>query len=174
MFTMLKRPYQPTTAIFIESTTATQTTVLLCDVQCTSLQLWVSIKAFAFFFIYMVQCGYTATLKNLWASNVFASLLAITPFFVIGLYFNNLSTWVMFMPAIYFIILIRDLVKDLQNFRGLGNVVVICNVSFGIRTTKAIISVLIVYSKLFFIYYEKNQLGGMFFTFYCPYLPFWE
>ena len=76
---------------------------------------------------------------------------------------------------LFLIILIRDLVKDLQNFRGdwvRGYHTVA--VTFGIRTTKAIISVLIVLSAVtvFHLLSEKNQLGGMFSTFYCPYLPF--
>lgn len=135
------------------------------------LSLWVSVKAFAFFFIYIgAMWLYSHALKKtFWASNVFASLLAITPFFVMGLYFNNLSTWVMFHASyLFLIILIRDLVKDLQNFRGdwvRGYHTVA--VTFGIRTTKVIISLLVVLSSVavFLLLSEKNQLGGMYFYF---------
>ena len=134
------------------------------------LSLWVSVKAFAFFYLHRRMWLYSHALKKtFWASNVFASLLAITPFFVMGLYFNNLSTWVMFHASyLFLIILIRDLVKDLQNFRGdwvRGYHTVA--VTFGIRTTKVIISLLVVLSSVavFLLLSEKNQLGGMYFYF---------
>ena len=77
---------------------------------------------------------------------------------------------------LFLIILIRDLVKDLQNFRGDWvrgyNTVA---VTFGIRTTKVIISLLVVLSSVavFLLLSEKKiNWEGCISIFYCPYPPF--
>ena len=78
-----------------------------------------------------------------WASNVFAAVLAITPFFAISLYFNNLSTWVLYHASFLFlVILIRDLVKDLQNFKGDWVRIIAQLPLYWIKTTKYILTVL--------------------------------
>ena len=110
-----------------------------------------------------------------WASNIFAAVLAITPFFAISLYFNNLSTWVLYHASFLFvIILIRDLVKDLQNFKGdwvrsYSTVAVV----FGVKTTKYILTVLMLLAvgTIFLLLTEKEQLGMMFYYFFGT-LPF--
>jgi 4-hydroxybenzoate polyprenyltransferase len=138
----------------------------------------VSKKAFLFFFVYISGIWlYSHVLKKtFWASNVFAALLAITPFFAISLYFDNLSTWVLYHASFLFlIILIRDLVKDLQNFRGdwvrKYNTVAIV---FGVRITKIITTVLIMFSSIpiLKLLRETEQLGWMYYYFAAciPYL----
>jgi 4-hydroxybenzoate polyprenyltransferase len=45
--------------------------------------------------------------------------LGVTPFFVITLYFKNFSSIVFYHGAFLFlVVLIRDLIKDLENFKG--------------------------------------------------------
>ncbi|MGB1444683.1 MAG: geranylgeranylglycerol-phosphate geranylgeranyltransferase [Flavobacteriaceae bacterium] len=107
--------------------------------------------------------------KTFWASNLFAAFLAITPFFAMGLYFDNLSTWVLYHASyLFLIILIRDLVKDLQNFkgdwvRGYQTTAVV----FGERITKIILTFLILLSMgtVSLLLSEKSQLGGMYYYF---------
>ena len=107
--------------------------------------------------------------KMFWASNLFAAVLAITPFFAISLYFNNFSTWVLYHASFLFLImLIRDLVKDLQNFKGdwVRNYNTVA-VVFGVKTTKYILTVLIFLATgpVFLLLSEKEQLGKMFYYF---------
>jgi len=145
---------------------------------CLLLAFLVSKKAFLFFFAYISGIWlYSHVLKKtFWASNVFAAFLAISPFFAISLYFDNLSTWVLYHASFLFlIILIRDLVKDLQNFRGdwvrKYNTVAIV---FGVRITKIITTVLIMFSSIpiLKLLRETEQLGWMYYYFAAciPYL----
>ena len=145
---------------------------------CLFLAVWVSVRVFFFFLAYIIGIWlYSHALKKTyWASNIFAALLAITPFFVMSLYFKNLSTWVMYHAAFLFlIILVRDLVKDLQNFKGdwvrKYNTTA---VHFGIQTTKWIVSLLIGLSfiPIALLLNENTQLRSMyyFFLFCIPYL----
>ena len=135
------------------------------------LALLVSFKAVLFFLFYMIAIWFYSHLlkKMFWASNLFAAVLAITPFFAISLYFNNFSTWVLYHASfLFFIMLIRDLVKDLQNFKGdwvrsYNTVAVV----FGVKTTKYILTVLIFLAAgtVFLLLSEKEQLGKMFYYF---------
>ena len=145
---------------------------------CLILAGWVSLKTLLFFFGYISGIWlYSHVLKRtFWASNLFAAFLAIIPFFVISLYFDNLSTWVLYHAGFLFlIILIRDLVKDLENFKGdwvrKYNTVAI---QFGVKTTKVLLTLLIALSFLPIVSLlkEKKSLGWMFYFFVLcfPYL----
>lgn len=133
--------------------------------------LVVSPRACLFFVAYIGGMWlYSHVLKRtFWASNVFAALLAITPFFAMGLYFNNLSTWVLYHASyLFLIILIRDVVKDLQNFkgdwvRGYQTTAVV----FGERSTKYILSFLsfMALAVVALLLAQKDQLGGMYYYF---------
>lgn len=72
------------------------------------------------------------------------------------------------------IILIRDLVKDLQNFKGdwVRNYSTVA-VVFGVKTTKYILTVLMLLASatVFLLLSEKEQLGKMFYYFVGT-LPF--
>lgn len=139
---------------------------------------WISAKVFLFFLAYILGIWlYSHGLKKtFWASNFFAALLAITPFFVMGLYFKNLSQWVMYHAFFLFLmILIRDLVKDLFNYKGdWVNKYNTIAVHFGVNTTKKIITGCIAASLLpvGLLFREKTQLGAMYYYFlFCiPYL----
>ena len=82
---------------------------------------YVSFRAVVFFSIYIfIIWFYSHRLKKiLFLGNLVASILAITPFFVIFIYYKNFET-VIFIHAtfLYLMIVMRELVKDLENMQG--------------------------------------------------------
>lgn len=82
---------------------------------------YVSFRAVVFFSIYIfVIWLYSHRLKKiLFLGNLVASILSITPFFVIFIYYRNFET-VIFIHAtfLYLMIVMRELVKDLENMQG--------------------------------------------------------
>lgn len=82
---------------------------------------YVSFKAVVFFSIYIFAIWlYSHRLKRiLFLGNLVASILTITPFFVIFIYYKNFET-VIFIHAtfLYLMIVMRELVKDLENMQG--------------------------------------------------------
>lgn len=135
------------------------------------LAFMVNYKALLFFLSYIGGIWlYSHFLKKrFWASNLFASFLAIIPFFAIALYYHNFSFWVMCHAFFLFlIVLVRDIIKDLQNFKGdwvrkYHTIAVV----FGKKTTKYILSFLIVlaFGPVLLLLEEKAQLGKMYYYF---------
>ncbi len=82
---------------------------------------YVSFRAVVFFSIYIfVIWLYSHRLKRiLFVGNLVASILTITPFFVVFVYYKNFET-VIFIHAmfLYLMIVMRELVKDLENMQG--------------------------------------------------------
>ncbi|MUP44719.1 ubiquinone biosynthesis protein UbiA [Gramella sp. BOM4] len=82
---------------------------------------YVSFRAVVFFSIYIFAIWlYSHRLKRiLFLGNLVASILTITPFFVIFVYYKNFET-VIFIHAtfLYLMIVMRELVKDLENMQG--------------------------------------------------------
>lgn len=82
---------------------------------------YVSFRAVVFFSIYIfVIWFYSHRLKKiLFLGNLVASILVITPFFAIFVYYKNFET-VIFIHAtfLYLMIVMRELVKDLENMKG--------------------------------------------------------
>lgn len=82
---------------------------------------YVSFRAVVFFSIYIFMIWfYSYRIKKLlFLGNLVASILAITPFFVIFVYYKNFET-VIFIHAtfLYLMIVMRELVKDLENLKG--------------------------------------------------------
>ena len=81
----------------------------------------ISIRVVLFFLFYMSMIWlYSNTIKRLfWFSNLFSALLMILPFWAITLYFKNFDPIIFYHAAyLFFLILARDLIKDLENFRG--------------------------------------------------------
>lgn len=106
--------------------------------------LAVSYRAFFFFVAYIFSIWlYSSVIKRLfWLSNFFAAVLMILPFWAITLYFKNFDP-VIFYHATYlfFFILSRDIVKDLENFKGdWVHRYQTIPVVYGNRATKIIIS----------------------------------
>lgn len=80
-----------------------------------------SFKVVLFFFTYMLLIGlYSGIIKRLfWLSNIFSAFLMILPFWAITFYFKNFDTVIFYYATyLFFLILARDIVKDLENFRG--------------------------------------------------------
>lgn len=105
--------------------------------------------------------------------NLTASLLAVLPFFGILLYFKNFYH-VIFAHAIflYLIILIREMVKDLENIEGdLSNNYQTIPVKFGENFAKRIISTLL-FLTLIPVYFLINvyDVGYMDIYFYVSYI----
>ena len=81
----------------------------------------VSLKAFLFFscyilgiFVYSIKIS-----KYPFIGNFLSVLLVITPFFAIALYYNNFSMEIITHALfLFFVILIKELIKDLKNLKG--------------------------------------------------------
>ncbi|TBW29926.1 geranylgeranylglycerol-phosphate geranylgeranyltransferase [Gramella sp. KN1008] len=82
---------------------------------------YVSFRAVVFFSVYIfVIWLYSYRLKRiLFLGNLVASILTITPFFIVFVYYKNFET-VIFIHAmfLYLMIVMRELVKDLENMQG--------------------------------------------------------
>lgn len=81
----------------------------------------ISIRAVIFFSVYIFFLWlYSHKLKRiLFIGNLFYSLLTITPFFAILLYYRNLDLIVVaYALFLFFILLLKDLTKDLKNLVG--------------------------------------------------------
>ena len=82
---------------------------------------YVSFRAVVFFSIYIFTIWlYSHRIKKiLFLGNIMSSVLAITPFFVVFVYYKNFET-VIFIHATFLFIMIamRELVKDLENLKG--------------------------------------------------------
>jgi len=137
----------------------------------------VSMRTLPFFLAYIFGIWLYSHLlkKHFWASNVFAVVLAVIPFFAITLYFKNFSSLVFYHASFLFlIVLIRDLIKDLENFkgdwvRGYKTIAVV----FGERTTKILLSflVLLTFIPITLLLDQKEVLNSMWYYFVIT-IPF--
>jgi 4-hydroxybenzoate polyprenyltransferase len=131
---------------------------------------FVSFKALLFFgFFTFAIWGYSSSLKRLfWISNIIASALVVFPFFAITLYFNNFQ-WLIVDHALYlyFLILIRDIVKDLENYKGdWVTSYRTLPIVFGHSTTKMILTVLILLTHFPIYRLIGSGLGLMVYYYY--------
>lgn len=131
----------------------------------------VSWRAGLFFSVYIFLIWfYSHKLKKYPLLGLFsAAVLSILPFFAVFVYFKNFSE-VIFVHAsfLFFILLIRELVKDLENLRGdfTQNYQTIA-VKYGERFTKMLITILIVmtFNPIYFLL-KYEEIGGMRYFFY--------
>ena len=137
-----------------------------------------SFKAILFFTVYIFGIWiYSSSLKRLfWISNLFATLLAIIPFFAVTIYFKNFEAVVIYHASFLFLlILIRDIVKDLQNYKGdWVRSYQTLPIVFGNLKTKTIVSALIFLNSVPIFLLIQSHLGLMTYYFYfsIPYLLF--
>ncbi len=132
---------------------------------------YVSFRAVVFFSVYIfVIWFYSHRLKKiLFVNNLTASVLTITPFFAVFVYYKNFEP-VIFVHAIflYLIIVMRELVKDLENMRG--DVVQGYNtipIVYGERLSKALLSGLALLSFLpVYLLATYFEIGKMHYFFY--------
>ncbi len=132
---------------------------------------YVSFRAVVFFSIYIfVIWFYSHRLKKiLFVNNLVASVLTITPFFAVFVYYKNFET-VIFVHAtfLYLIIVMRELVKDLENMKGdLVQGYRTIPIVYGERLSKSLLSGLSVISfipvYLLITYFEIGKMDIFFY-----------
>jgi 4-hydroxybenzoate polyprenyltransferase len=135
------------------------------------LAFFVSIRAVLFFSCYIFLIWfYSHKLKKIAIiGNLTASLLAVLPFFAILLYFKNFYN-VIFAHAtfLYLLILIREMIKDLENIKGdIANDYQTIPVIFGENFSKKTITFLTI-STIIPVYFliEIFEVGYMDIYFY--------
>ena len=133
--------------------------------------LLVSWRAALFFAIYIFLIWfYSHKLKQYPLIKLFsAAILAILPFFVIFVYFKNFST-IIFTHAsfLFFILLIRELIKDLESIEGdIINDFITIPIKYGEQFSKILIT-LIAFLTLSPIYFllKYPEIGLMKYFFY--------
>ncbi|PCH77286.1 MAG: ubiquinone biosynthesis protein UbiA [Flavobacteriaceae bacterium] len=133
--------------------------------------VFVSLRAALFYSVYIFLIWfYSHKLKRYPLVSMFAAaILALLPFFAVFVYYKNFSE-VIFVHAsfLFFILLIRELVKDLEKIKGdvLQNYQTI-PIKYGEYFTKMLIS-LIVFLTLNPVYFllRVYDVGGMKYYFY--------
>jgi len=138
---------------------------------CICLSLLISIKAVFFFLAYIFALWfYSHKLKKmLFIGNIFSALLTIAPFFAIFLYYKNFELIIIIYALfLFFIILAKDIIKDLENLKGdfTLNYKTIA-VVYGEKFAKVVISIIILISYLNVINLVLNfDIGLMFYYYY--------
>jgi 4-hydroxybenzoate polyprenyltransferase len=137
----------------------------------------VSWRAALFFAVYIFLIWlYSHKLKKYpFAGLLSSSVLAMLPFFVVFVYHKNISE-IIFTHAsfLFFIILIRELIKDLQGIKGaFVNDYQTIPVKYGERFTKILISVIVVVSlnPIYFLW-KYPEIGEMKYYFYLVFAVF--
>ncbi|MBZ9731488.1 geranylgeranylglycerol-phosphate geranylgeranyltransferase [Salegentibacter sp. JZCK2] len=136
---------------------------------------YVSFRAVVFFSIYIFAIWlYSHRLKRiLFLGNLTASILTITPFFVVFVYYKNFET-VIFIHAtfLYLMIVMRELVKDLENMQGdlLQNYQTI-PIVYGERWSKFFLSILSIFAIIpILLLVTRFDTGYMNYYFYVSLL----
>jgi 4-hydroxybenzoate polyprenyltransferase len=131
----------------------------------------VSWRAALFFAIYIFLIWfYSHKLKKYPLTGLFsAAVLAILPFFAVFVYFKNFSEIIFTHAAfLFFILLIRELIKDLERLKGdfIQNYQTI-TVKYGEHFTKLLITLLAILTlnPIYFLL-KYPEIGGMKYFFY--------
>ena len=106
--------------------------------------------------------------KILIVGNIFSAVLTITPFFAIFLYYKNFELIIIYALFLFFIILAKDIIKDLENLKGdfTLNYKTIA-VVYGEKFAKVVISTIILISHINVINLILNfDIGLMFYYYY--------
>jgi len=137
--------------------------------------LLVSWRAALFFSVYIFSIWlYSHKLKKYPLTGLFsAAILALLPFFAVFVYYKNFSEIIFTHAAfLFFILLIRELVKDLERIKGdfVKNYQTIA-VKYGEYFTKILISFLVVLTlnPIYFLL-KYPEIGGMKYYFYASVL----
>ncbi len=132
---------------------------------------YASFRAVVFFSAYIFGIWfYSHKLKKIpLLGNLTAALLAITPFFAVFVYYKNFAA-VIFVHAVFLflLILIRELVKDLENMKGdLAQNYRTLPVLYGEKASKKAISLLVALTLLpIYLLVTRFQIGYMDIYFY--------
>ena len=131
---------------------------------------FISIRSVLFFSVYIFFLWlYSHKLKKiLFIGNLFSSLLAITPFFAIMLYYRNIDLIIIvYAFFLFFIILLKELTKDLKNLIGdFSNNYKTIPVIFGEGFSKTIISLTAIINIILLFNLYINFSFGLMFIFY--------
>jgi len=133
---------------------------------------YVSFRAVLFFAAYIFGIWfYSHKLKKIVViGNVVSALLTVTPFLVLLIYYKNVNTLIFLHASFLFLlVLIRELVKDLENIKGdLTQDYKTIPIEFGVPKTKHAITILTVLTAIP-VYYliSQHQVGYMEFYFYA-------
>lgn len=132
---------------------------------------YLSFRAVSFFAIYIfVIWFYSHRLKKvLFLNNLLASVITITPFFAVFMYYRNFDTVILVHAAfLYLIILMREMVKDLENMKGdLVQGYRTIPIVYGENLSKILLSVLALLSMIpvYFLIFHF-EIGKMYYFFY--------
>ena len=143
---LINRPLKTTLENQISGKTKFIVYVLLNSITLL-LSFQISLKAFLFFAFYILGIIlYSIRISRYpFIGNIFSVLLSITPFFAIILYYKNYSYEIFsYSIFLFLIVLIREVVKDLENF--VGDFTLNYNtipVKYGEKVSKVYISILI-------------------------------
>lgn len=131
---------------------------------------FISIRSVLFFSVYIFFLWlYSHKLKKiLFIGNLFSSLLAITPFFAIMLYYRNIDLIIIvYAFFLFFIILLKEFTKDLKNLIGdFSNNYKTIPVIFGEGFSKTIISLTAIINIILLFNLYINFSFGLMFIFY--------
>ena len=127
---------------------------------------FISLRAILFFSVYIFLLWfYSHKIKRLvFIGNLFYSLLTVTPFFAILLYFKNIDLIIIaYALFLFFILLLKDITKDLKNLKGdFSQDYKTIPVVFGESFTKTIISLIaFINILLLFNLYFNFSMGYM-------------
>ena len=136
-----------------------------------AIALLVSFRAFLFFSFYIfVIWFYSHKLKKIaFVGNLTASALAVLPFFAILLYYKNWYSEIGYHAIfLYALLLIREIIKDLENIKGdIANNYQTIPVKFGENFTKKIITIISIFTIIpIYFMIEYYNLGYMDIYFY--------
>ena len=130
----------------------------------------ISLRAIVFFSIYIFFIWfYSHKLRKLvFIGNLFYSILTITPFFAILLYFKKIEFIIIaYALFLFFMLLLKDIVKDMKNLKGdfSANYKTI-PVVFGESFAKTLISLLCIINIFLIINLFLNFNSGLMYFYY--------
>ena len=130
----------------------------------------ISMRAILFFSIYIFFIWfYSHKLRKLvFIGNLFYSILTITPFFAILLYFKKIEFIIIaYALFLFFILLLKDIVKDMKNIKGDFSVNhKTIPVVFGESFTKSVVSLLSIINIFLILNLFLNFNSGLMYFYY--------
>ena len=135
------------------------------------LAIFISWRAFLYFSVYIFLIWFYShkVKKFVVIGNLMATLMAILPFFALLLYYKNFyEVIICHATFLFLLILIREMVKDLENIKGdLANDYKTIPILYGELTSKKIITLLTILTIIpVFLLIEKFEIGNMDLYFY--------
>jgi 4-hydroxybenzoate polyprenyltransferase len=135
------------------------------------LAIFISWRAFLYFSVYIFLIWFYShkVKKFVVVGNLMATLMAILPFFALLLYYKNFyEVIICHATFLFLLILIREMIKDLENIKGdLANDYKTIPILYGELTSKKIITLLTILTVIpIFLLIEKFEIGNMDLYFY--------